>query len=160
MAETNRVFLNIPRDTRILQNYAQASYDLAMDSYTEEFKDRTEIIAYNETPKVFDFLVDSLHAEVVRSPGRFSIAVHWDAFYANFVDAGTGPHWVPIGPLLAWAGAKFGDTKIAYMIRSSIASHGTQPNSYVQRTRDKINKELRPFFATKINGIAAFLRGD
>lgn len=58
--------------------------------------------------------------------------------YMLFVETGTQPHVPPIGPLIYWAGRKFGDTKIAFVVRRAIMKRGTKPQWFVKRTQEML----------------------
>lgn len=65
----------------------------------------------------------------------------FDAEYADYVEYGTDPHWMPIEPLLKWANKKFGKkegTSIAYAVQKKIAKYGTQPTAYVRNAIDTV----------------------
>jgi len=56
---------------------------------------------------------------------RLETQVYPTAPHSVYVREGTKPHWMPIGPLKAWAAAKLGDANLAYPVQRSIAMQGT-----------------------------------
>ena len=46
--------------------------------------------------------------------------------YVEYVEEGTSPHWPPIFPIRYWAIRKFGNEKLADLIRYKIAMKGTK----------------------------------
>lgn len=69
--------------------------------------------------------------------------VAWNAVYAQVVDSGGPPRFVPIGPLLAWAEVVLGDAKLAYPVQRSIAVQGTLPQNFIEAARAEIDTVLR-----------------
>lgn len=61
-------------------------------------------------------------------------SVFWGygAPYADDVERGTDPHWVPIGPLKKWARRVLGDEQAAYPVQQSIAAEGTDAQPFVE----------------------------
>jgi len=51
--------------------------------------------------------------------------------YLLFVELGTRPFRPPIGPLMIWAGRKFGDPNIAYRAYGAIKRKGIKPQRFV-----------------------------
>lgn len=51
--------------------------------------------------------------------------VESDMEYAQAVEMGTDPHWVPIEPLKRWAHLVLGDESAAYAVQAKIARVGT-----------------------------------
>jgi len=51
--------------------------------------------------------------------------------YLLFVELGTKPFSPPLGPLQVWAARKFGDIRVAFRARGSIAAHGIKPQRFV-----------------------------
>jgi len=56
---------------------------------------------------------------------RLETQVYPTAPHSSYVRDGTRPHWMPIGPLKAWAAVKLGDANLAYPVQRSIATEGT-----------------------------------
>jgi len=70
----------------------------------------------------------------------------FDAPYADFVEYGTKPHWMPIKPLLKWAETKFGKKEgknIAYAVQQSIAKKGTVPHPFIRNAIDTVIDRYR-----------------
>jgi len=67
----------------------------------------------------------------------------FDSPYAEYVEFGTDPHWMPIAPLKEWADKKFGKKQgenIAYAVQRKIAKYGTEPSAFVRNAIDIILK--------------------
>jgi len=60
-----------------------------------------------------------------------AIEFGWAAEYAQYVNDGTEPHWVPIAELLGWARRVLGDESAAYAVQQKIAERGTGAVEFV-----------------------------
>lgn len=67
-----------------------------------------------------------------------SVITGFSADYAKWVDRGSAPHWMPIGPLLGWARRTLGDESAAYAVQHKIAEQGTEGINFMQRSHDAI----------------------
>lgn len=84
--------------------------------------------------------------------------------YAAYVELGTGPHWMPIQPLMDWVKVKFGLLDLsaknaAYAIRGAIAKRGTKANPVWQRTWTEKQAFVREQFDAAMAAIASDLAG-
>lgn len=64
--------------------------------------------------------------------------VSYDINYADYIEYGTDPHWVPIEPLIEWARHKGKDESFAYIVQKKIAKYGTDPKPYMRDAIDKV----------------------
>ena len=71
-----------------------------------------------------------------------SVVWGYNAEYASDVEEGTGPHWVPIEPLLGWAKRVLGDESLGYAVQKSIAKYGTRPQPYIQPGIEAMRERL------------------
>ena len=69
--------------------------------------------------------IDTLRG-IIGAGNQISAAGMSTMEYVDYVEWGTRPHWAPIQPLKIWALRKFGDERIAYRVRATIARHGTR----------------------------------
>jgi hypothetical protein len=84
--------------------------------------------------------------------------------YAPYVELGTGPHWMPIQPLLDWVQVKLGLLDLsaknaAYAIRAAIAKRGTKANPVWQTTWNDSQDYIREQFDAAMIRIGAQLAG-
>lgn len=76
--------------------------------------------------------------------------------YADAVETGSKPHWIPHGPdsaLAAWAKLKGINV---YALAASIAKKGTKPHPYIEPTYEEVAPGVIALFAS---GVDAFLGG-
>ena len=106
--------------------------DLVMEIYTES----QENIVENETSdrgkllqdSRVDFIIDPINL-------KFEAIVYYWAPYADCVEFGTNPHWVPPSELEGWVRRKLGiDRKhalgVAFAVAHKIAKYGTPPQPF------------------------------
>jgi hypothetical protein len=84
--------------------------------------------------------------------------------YAPYVELGTGPHWMPVQPLLDWVKVKFGlldaaTEDAAYAVRASIAKHGTKANPVWQNVWNDSQDYIREQFDAAMTRIGVQLAG-
>lgn len=82
--------------------------------------------------------------------------VAWEAPYADAVDQGAPPRFVPIAPLKVWAAAVLGNEKAAYAVQHKISLEGTPGQGFVDVTKQQV--EVR--FRKNIERMAAELATD
>lgn len=69
--------------------------------------------------------------------GKCAYRIHYKAPYAQWVEYGTEPHWIPPGVLDDWVRIKLGVKpkevhKVAYLIARKIATKGTKEHPYMR----------------------------
>ncbi len=58
--------------------------------------------------------------------------------YAQAVEYGSSPHFVPIEPLKGWASRKLGDQSLAWAVRQKIAKYGTKAHPFFRPAFDEV----------------------
>jgi len=79
--------------------------------------------------------------ELVR--GETTVTFQYTAEHAQFVEAGTPPHWPPIEPLKEWANIVLGDPNAAYGVQQKIAEAGTPARPFAKPGFEVMSRELR-----------------
>jgi len=72
----------------------------------------------------------------------------YDAPYADFVEFGTDPHWVPIDVLVKWCKRKLRMSdrearEVARRIQLKIAKKGTDPRRFLRNAIDEVRAKYR-----------------
>jgi len=124
-------------DTEALRRAFAQAPDIVMDHLAAGVTESLFLLlqeTVERTPRVSSSLVNSIGVEDVETTGTLITGRIGTAhLYAEPVETGTRPHWVPLPPLLAWVKArglqpKDGQTveDIARAIQFKIAAHGTE----------------------------------
>ena len=86
-----------------------------------------------------------------------SIVWGYTADYAEYVEKGTRPHWIPLRAmpeLKRWARRVLGNEGAAWAVRSKIAQEGTEAQPFVQPGIDAMKRHLRQ------TGIVAYIEDE
>lgn len=124
-------------DTEALRRAFVQAPDVVMDHLAAGVTEALFLLQHEtveRTPRSSSVLANSIGVEDLEMTGTAITGRLGTALaYAEPVETGTRPHWVPLPPLLAWVKArglkpKDGDTveDIARAIQFKIAAHGTE----------------------------------
>jgi hypothetical protein len=82
--------------------------------------------------------------------------------YGQYLETGTRPHWVPIGPLKRWATIKGMSKSAPYAIRASIKKKGTRAHpffsSVIEREIERLLPQLDQGFIKYLDGRITLLQ--
>ena len=86
-------------------------------------------IAIQKAPTDMGSLAGSIHLNPM-SPGFREYVLSARIAYAEGIEYGTSPHFVPIEPLKGWAARKLGDQSLAWAVQKKIAMKGTSAQPF------------------------------
>ena len=72
--------------------------------------------------------------------------------YGIHLEYGTKPHWVPISPLLGWAGRVLKDKGAAYAVRDKISKFGTPAQPFFIPALHEVQFKWLPIFKKQVFG--------
>lgn len=72
--------------------------------------------------------------------------------YGIHCEYGTKPHYVPIAPLMGWAGRVLGDKNAAFAIRAKISKHGTPAQPFFRPSFHEVKFKWLPIIKKEIFG--------
>ncbi len=115
---------------------------------TDEFLEKTKKVLFDsmlkmqeiaimKAPVDIGILAGSIHL-VPMEPGFKQYTLWARSSYARAVEFGTSPHFVPIAPLLGWAGRKLGDQSLAWAVQAKIAKVGTDSHPFFRPAVDEV----------------------
>lgn len=94
-------------------------------------------LAIMRCPTDQGFLAGSIHLYPM-NPGETIYTLWARSSYAQAVEYGTSPHYVPIAPLKEWAARKLGDQSLAWAVRAKIAMVGTDAHPFFRPAMDEV----------------------
>jgi len=72
--------------------------------------------------------------------------------YGVYVEYGTKPHYVPITPLIGWAGRVLGDKNAAFAVRAKISKVGTPAQPFFRPALHEVQQKWLPIFRNEVFG--------
>lgn len=72
--------------------------------------------------------------------------------YGVYVEYGTKPHYVPIIPLMGWAGRVIGDKNAAFAIRAKISKYGTPAQPFFRPALHEVQQKWLSIFRKQVFG--------
>lgn len=72
--------------------------------------------------------------------------------YGVYLEYGTKPHYVPISPLVGWAGRVLGDKNVAFAIRAKISKYGTPAQPFFRPSFHEVQFKWLPIIKTQVFG--------
>ena len=100
-------------------------------------------LAITKCPTDQGILAGSIHLYPMEA-GKNEYTLWARSSYAGAVEYGSSPHFVPIAPLMGWAGRKLGDQSLAWAVRAKIAKVGTQQHPYFRPSFDEVKNIWLP----------------
>lgn len=73
-------------------------------------------------------LANSIH--VVHSGGKWRVVI--DSEYADYVEYGTRPHWMPVAAALRYARLRGKPDSFAFAMRAKVAKEGTKAHPFIE----------------------------
>ena len=81
---------------------------------------------------------------------KLTVKVEPEAKYADYVEFGTKPHWTSVHNLERWAHIKGLNP---YAIQRSIATHGTKPHPYLEKTYQQTKKDAVKYMEQEMSSL-------
>lgn len=106
-----------------------------------------------EVPKDQGSLQQSIVAEAYETKAY----VYPSQSHAEWVQKGTRPHTAPFAPIKKWAERRGLPPGAVW---HSIRRKGTKPNKFIDRTTDKLKKDVPGMVNKMANRIADYIRGN
>jgi len=72
--------------------------------------------------------------------------------YGVYVEYGTKPHYVPITPLIGWAGRVLGDKNAAFAVRAKISKVGTPAQPFFRPALHEVQQVWLPIIRNQVFG--------
>ncbi len=105
------------------------------------------------TPHAFGNLRGSLQPDTTVIGDLIIGRVTSNLPYAQWVELGSEPHWVPIDPLKLWAKRKLGDESLAYAVQRAIARRGTKGHFMFREGFKEVRGQVYKLFEIAIDKI-------
>ena len=159
MAGIKAIRVHVPKNVLALTANAVGTYQAYIDVAIKDMGRDAEKLAKGGTPVgAYGKLRDSVN--LIYLP--FGFRVKWTAPYAEAVQYGTKPHWVPIAPLIDWVRVKLGsvDRALPYKVQAKIARAGTRGKHYLEPIRSKVYQSASGIFRARMQLLAKVLSGN
>jgi len=72
--------------------------------------------------------------------------------YGVYVEYGTKPHYVPITPLIGWAGRVLGDKSAAFAVRAKISKFGTPAQPFFRPALHEVQYKWLKIYRNEVFG--------
>jgi len=112
---------------------------------------KMEGLAKMRAPVDTGTLKTRIHLEPMQS-GSSEYIMSDGVDYGIDVEYGTKPHYVPISPLLGWAGRVLGDKGAAYAVRAKISKYGTPAQPFFIPALHEVQFTWLPIFKKQVFG--------
>ncbi len=112
---------------------------------------KMESIAKDKAPVDTGNLKARIHIDP-KEPGATEYILSDGVDYGIHVEYGTKPHYVPITPLMGWAGRVLGDKKAAYAVRAKISKEGTPAQPFFRPAQHEVHYKWLPLIKKNVLG--------
>ena len=112
---------------------------------------KMEEIAKNKAPVDTGNLKNRIHLEPMQ-PGASTYVLSDGVEYGVYVEFGTKPHYVPITPLIGWAGRVLKGKELAFAVRAKIAKHGTPAQPFFRPALHEVQYKWLPLIKEQVFG--------
>lgn len=112
---------------------------------------KMEELAKNKAPVDTGNLKNRIHLEPMQ-PGASTYVLSDGVEYGVYVEFGTKPHYVPITPLIGWAGRVLKGKELAFAVRAKIAKYGTPAQPFFRPALHEVQYKWLPLIKEQVFG--------